>query len=251
MEMKRHLGLGDVFRRKIAFAAAGAWLCLLAVPAQALTVIMDIGWGYYDEDGMTAGKLTSNYALQEGSIVQIIAYDSSTYPSTTFTGGDPSDNFDDFGSYAGDGIPGEPNVDPWDQTPGLDHNVFLPYTTPAGHVIAYTTEIGTPIGGNDNGFNWYSIYASFQILDQYDSIYIRVFGATEFPQMQVVASYWGISDVQSSGGGFGTWYVTYDDVTATNHVNYFEVIPEPGSLALLSLGGIGLWAGRHRRRKRG
>ena len=245
-----HLKRTRVARGGIAVVAALALLCLWAVPAQALVVIMDIGWGYYGNSDMDNDALRSNFALQEGSIVQVIAYDSTAYPDNTFTGGNPVDNFDVFGAYAGTPIPGEPNYSPNDQPPS-ENNVYSPYTAPEGHLIAYTTTIGPAIGGNANGYNWYSVYATFQILDSYDSIYIRVFGATEFPLMTTVASYWGISDVQSGGGSIGTWYVTYDDVTAADHVNYFEVIPEPGSLALFALGGAGLLAARRRRLKLG
>jgi len=48
----------------------------------------------------------------------------------------------------------------------------------------------------------------------------------------------------------GTWPVgIVDNVAATNQ-NYFEVIPEPGVMALMALGGIGLLAGARRRRNR-
>ena len=236
-------------RRGRAWAFAAGLLCALALPARAMTVILDIGWGYNAGADMTEADLISGYALQEGSIVQVIMYNSADYPSTTFQAGNPAANFDPFGTYGGADIPGQPNVDPWDEPPATT-DVYDPESAPEGHVLAYTTEIGTPVAGNANGYNWYNIYASFLILDSYDSIYIRVFGATDFPQNTVVASYWGISDVQSGGGSFGTWYVTYDDVTAADHVNYFEVIPEPGTLVLFALGGVGLWAGR-RRLKRG
>ena len=81
-------------------------------------------------------------------------------------------------------------------------------------------------------------------------MYVRVFGMTEFPDGTVGASYWGISSVLVSGAVLQTWFATFDDVTATNHVNYFEVIPEPGTLSLLAAGGFGLWAARRRRLKR-
>ena len=235
--------------RARAWAFAAGLLCLLAVPAQAMTVILDIGWGYYANANMTESDLISNYALQEGSIVQVIMYNSADYPSTSFQAGDPAANFDPFGTYGGAPIPGQPNVAPWDDAPATS-DVYDPESAPAGHVIAYTTEIGTPVGGNANGYNWYNIYASFQILGTYDSMYIRVFGMTALPDGSVGASYWGISSVLVSGAVLQTWFATYDDVTATNHVNYFEVIPEPGTLSLLAAGGFGLWAARRRRLKR-
>ena len=237
--------------RARAWAFAAGLLCLLAVPAQAMTVILDIGWGYYGTSDMTESDLISNYALQEGSIVQVIMYNSADYPSTTFQSGDPSANFDLFGSYGGTPIAGEPypGTEPANTPATLD--AYDPLSAPAGHVIAYTTEIGTPVGGNANGYNWYNVYASFQILGTYDSMYIRVFGTTQFADGAAGASYWGISSVLVSGAVLQTWFATYDDVTATNHVNYFEVIPEPGTLSLLAAGGIGLWAARRRRGKRG
>lgn len=245
MEMKRHLKKASAFRSGIVAAMAAALLCLGTVPAQALTMIVDIGWGYYGTSDMTESDLISDYALQEGSIIQIIMYDSST---ASAPGPNADDNFGDpTGAYSGTPIPGEPNVDPWDEAPA-ENNVYDPETVPDGHMIAYTTTIGPAVGGNANGYNWYNIYATFQVLDNYDSIYIRVFGMTDFPDGNVGASYWGISGVQADGGAIGTWYTTFDDVTATNHVNYFEVIPEPGSLALIALGGCGLWAGRRRKR---
>lgn len=236
-------------RRRCAWALAAGLLGLFCVPAPAMTVILDIGWGYNATADMTETDLIADYALQEGSIVQVIMYNSAEYPSTSFQAGDPAANFDPFGTYGGADIPGQPNVAPWDQAPDTT-DVYDPESAPDGHVIAYTTEIGTPVGGNANGHDWYNIYASFQILGTYDSMYVRVFGMTEFPDGTVGASYWGISSVLVSGAVLQTWFATFDDVTATNHVNYFEVIPEPGTLSLLAAGGIGLWAARRRRPKR-
>lgn len=230
-------------------AAAACLLGVLAAPVAAMTVILDIGWGYNAGADMTEADLIANYALQEGSIVQVIMYNSAVYPSTSFQSGNPAANFDQFGTYGGAAVPGEPNTAPWNGSPATA-DVYDPESAPAGHVIAYTTEIGAPVGGNANGHDWYNIYASFQILGTYDSMYVRVFGMTEFPDGTVGASYWGISSVLVSGAVLQTWFATFDDVTATNHVNYFEVIPEPGTLSLLAAGGFGLWAARRRRLKR-
>ena len=232
-------------------AAAACLLGLMAAPAAAMTVILDIGWGYYANANMTEADLISNYALQEGSIVQVIMYNSADYPSTSFQSGDPSANFDFFGPYGGAPISGEPYPGTEPNNTPVTSDAYDPLSAPVGHVIAYTTQIGTPVGGNANGYNWYNIYASFQILGTYDSMYIRVFGTTAFSDGSVGASYWGISSVLVSGAVLQTWFATYDDVTATNNVSYFEVIPEPGTLSLLAAGGIGLWVARRRRQKRG
>lgn len=197
------------------------FLCLLAVPAQALVVTVDLGWGW----DATANTDLSDYNLQEGSIVQIILYDSAmALPPGT----EADDNFDIFSA-------GTPTV-------------YDPITAPDGHVIAYTTQIGSPINPNANGYDWYNIYAQFEILGTYDSLYVRIFGMTNFPDGVAAESYWGLSEVQTGTNIVGTWYVgPLDEITPTN-LAYFEVIPEPGSLALLALGGTGLWFG-HRRRK--
>jgi len=190
-----------------------------------------------DADGMTEAELASGYNLQVGSIVQVILYDSATYPDDTFQAGEADDNF---------GIMGESPTNP-DGLP--DANIYDPESAPAGHVIAYTTQIGPAVGGNYYGQNWFNIYASFQILGTYDSMYIRVFETTQFGDGVVESSYWGISAVLVSGAVLQTWFAVYDDTAAPN-LNYFEVIPEPGTFSLLTAGGIGLWAARRRRLKR-
>jgi len=222
-------------------AAVALW-AMLVLPAQAVLVVIDLGWNYYGNSDMDNDGLKQNYGLQEGSIIQVIAYNSGVGSPP---GTDADDNFDIFGEYSGS-LPGEPNYPPNNQAP-TDQTVYDPESVRPGHEIVYTTQIGSAIGGNANGYDWYNIYTSF-FISGYDSIYIRVFGATDFPNGVVIASYWGISTVKTNDGSIGTWYVTYDDVTATNHVNYFEVIPEPGTFALLAVGAGGLWLSKRRRK---
>ena len=220
-------------------------LGLLAMPAQALVVTVDLGWGY------NAGANTdlADYNLQEGSIVQVIMYNSTT-PGVGPPGSAASDNFDVIANYTGAGIAAEPypGTEPAN-IPGSP-TAYNPLTAPDNHVIAYTTHIGPAIGGNANGYDWYNVYAQFEILGTYDRLYIRVFGATDFPPMEIVSSYWGLSPVSSGTNIVGTWYVPPIDDTVANRTNYFEVIPEPGTMALVLLGGAGLLAGRRRRAKK-
>ena len=229
-------------------------LWLLAVPAQALVVTVDLGWGF-NYGGAGTDVNLNNYNLQEGSIVQIIMYDSSAaYPANQPPGTSANANFEDFGNYTGDPISAEPYgaVDPDvdNQHVPTDHNTYLPDTTPEGHIIAYTATIQEAAVTDGQGDTWYQIYAQFEVLGTYDRLYIRVFGAAEFPESGVFASYWGISTPQIGTNIIDTWYVgPLDEVAATNK-NYFEVIPEPGSMALIALGGAGLLAGRRRRGKR-
>ncbi len=245
MKDRCHPSAQESPRGGLRLALCGAvLLCLLTLPAQGLVVTVDLGWGY----NAMANTDLADYNLQEGSIVQVIMYDSSDM-SASAPGPDASDNFDIYGDYPGAGIAAEPypGTEP-SNIPG-DTTTYRPDTAPDGHVIAYTTHIGSAINPNANGYDWYNIYAQFEILGTYDRLYIRVFGATNFPPLEIVSSYWGISSVQSGTNIVGTWYVPPIDETTANRTNYFEVIPEPGSMALLLLGGAGLTWGRRRRSK--
>lgn len=204
-------------------------LALWSLPAQALVVTVDLGWGYN-----IPGASLADYNLQLGSIVQVIMYDSSVYSAP---GIDASDNFD----ITGDN-PSNPD--------GLtDTTVYDPESTPMGHLIVYTGNIQAAPYLDDLGNTWWQVYAQFEILGTYDALYIRVFEATQWSDGTPASSYWGLSDVQYGTNLVGTWYVgPLDEVDAPNR-NYFEVIPEPGTFALFVLGGAGLLAGRFRRKK--
>ena len=212
--------------------AAVAVLCLglAALPAQALVVTIDLGWGYNYDGAGTSVDLMTEYNLQVGSIVQVIMYDEATADPP---GIDADDNFGLPMGYTSGGDP-----------------VYNPLSTPDGHMIAYTASIQAAPYADGQGDTWYQIYAQFEVIGTYDSLYIRVFEITDFDALQgnATASYWGLSDVQYSTNIVGMWYVPIIDNTDAPNRNYFEVIPEPGTVGLLALGGVGLFAGARRRR---
>lgn len=219
------------------------FLCLFAVQAQALVVEIDLGWGW----SSTSDTDLNDYNLQEGSIIQVILYNSDTADPP---GSDTDDNFDIFGDYGGTGIAADPYPGTEPSNVPDDSTIYEPYTVPDGHVLAYETTIGSATSPNAYGYDWYRVFEQFEILGTYDSIYIRVFGTTEFTDGVVISSYWGLSDVVEGGGSLDFWYVQIDDTTA-NKTNYFEVIPEPGTMGLLGLGAVGmlLWRRRNQSRK--
>ena len=227
------------FSRGRSWALCGvfAWL-FCVVPAHALLVTVDLGWGY------PGGGSLGAYNLQEGSIVQVLMYNSA---NASAPWPDASDNFpaDSYGTYTGDDIAAEPYPGTEPDNVPTDNNIYSPFAMPDGHVIAYTTQIGEAVDG------WWHIYAQFEILGTYDRLYIRVFGATEFTSGDVWASYWGISGVQYGTNIIDTWYVDPIVNVSAPNANYFEVIPEPSTMALFLLGGTGLWTSVRRRKKVG
>jgi MYXO-CTERM domain-containing protein len=228
--------------------AMACGLCVLAFvqPAQALVVTIDLGWGY--GAGWTAGNADANlrdtYHLQPGSIVQVIMYNSGDYPSTAYQGQSPVDNFrDPLGTFGGSlsSAPFDTGHEP------SSSSTFNPMGTPVGHEIAYTTQIGDAIS-DPNGY-WFNVYAQFQILGTYDRLYVRVFGQTDFENPTLWASYWGLSPVQTNSSFGDTWFVPVIDDFVAAQSNYFHVIPEPGTMTMLGLGGLALLTGWRRRSK--
>lgn len=121
---------------------------------------------------------------------------------------------------------------------------FLPDTTApgSGHSIIYT---GSLTGNTNDGFRFMTFV---EVPSIYDKVYLRVFDATGWELGIPKESAWGISsvnDITDDGAGMGfTWW---GNIPLTN-MDYFEVIPEPGTMALLGIGAVGL-AGWSRRRK--
>ncbi len=120
--------------------------------------------------------------------------------------------------------------------------MYLADTTQEGHEILYTGAIQKYEG------SWYRLYTQITVdSDEYDTVYIRVFGATNFEQGEVAASYWAISDAHFVSPSYATDTLQVQNLAATNHADYFEVIPEPATLGLLGMGGVTLVAWRRRR----
>lgn len=226
--------LESIWWSQLSRAVAFVLFCLFAAPAaQAMLLELHFTW-----DSTSSANLLSSYRLQEGSIIQIIGiqknseYDPSSTPQ-----------FEWYGTAANT-CPPQPAL-PTDSDL-TDRNVYLADTTPEGTDIVYTGAIQN-FGTTDHPS--YGFYTQFSIdSDVYDSFYIRIFGATNFPQGELFASYWNVSDpIDLDPSSFLFQSFETNNMTATNNANYFEVIPEPATLGLLGLGGCALAAWRRRR----
>lgn len=231
-------------RSRLARIAGAALFCLFAAfapAAHAMLLELQFHWSGSD---MTA------YNLQEGSIIQVIAFDSKDKDNTYQPDDSTQDNWDTVGNqFERYGQTSESaSAAPY----GTGHvpessDVYLANTTPEGHEIVYTGSLQN-LGTTDDP--WYGLYTQIQIDNEvYDTVYIRVFGATSIEQGEVTASYWGISGTTTLNPTFQFQNWTLEDVNALNK-NYFEVIPEPATLGLVGLGGFALAAWRRRRPRR-
>lgn len=209
--------------RSILFLLAAA-LLFGAAPARAYLLAVEAIWWPDDEDAPTLAQAS----LVPGSIIQIVAYNSREQGVEGF-GDDELDKnnpIDNFTHYSGDG-----------DAP-YDDDVFIPDSAPVGHHIVASGYIQSlPDYGSPNVYGMTTI---INVPDAYDTVYVRVFSATDFEQ-GVVANgvHWGISDTNHITPTFGTALTWFDDVPAPNIAN-FELIPEPSSLAFLLSGGSGM-----------
>lgn len=204
------------------FAALFLW----AGTARALLVSVEVMW-----DNAAALSAAS---LQVNSIVQIVAFDSTAYGARQPDPSDP-DNTHLTPGYSGNFTP-------------YGSSVYLPDTTPSGHEIIATGRV------QDFGDGTYGLVTWVDLEYPYDSLYVRVFNATNFYQGVVSSNVaWGISGVTNiyddGSHPLGTAFTWFDNVQA-NNTNHFELIPEPSSLAFLLSGGCGMGAFALFRRRR-
>lgn len=182
-----------------------------------------------------------DYNLQEGSIIQVIGYHSDTADDPSTSVG--TQFGDKYGVWSGEAMSAEPYTT--GHTPmgadGTGTDVYLANHTQEGHTILYT-------GAIQNLGSWYGLYTQITVdYYLYNTVYIRVFGAKEIPEGDVVASYWGIGGTTNLNPNYQTDEMDVrSDVSATT-ATYFEVIPEPATVGLLGMGGVALAAWRRRR----
>lgn len=192
--------------RSILFLLAAA-LLFGVVPARAYLLAVEVLW--YDD----TPPFAFNDNLQIGSIIQIVAYDSTGTGTTSWDHDAPGENFTPYGT------------------------AYIPDTVPDGHQIVGSGSI-QPLADYGDGF--YGMTTVIDVPDAYDSVYVRVFSATGFEQGVVSENVnWGISGINQVDPQWGTALTWFDDVVATNVAN-FELIPEPSSLAFLLSGGCGM-----------
>lgn len=162
--------------------------------------------------------MNSSPNIMEGSIVQLVTYNSSDASPPV---ANASESFDESGD-----------------------NSYDPFSTPENHDIAYETAF--TVQGNN-----YRVNETYELLGDYDRVYLRIFSMTGLDD-EVQLSYWGLGTVSSIKlHGKTTVYMNYSQMTNENNFAqpYFEVIPESSTSLLTILGGSLIFYRRLRDRR--
>ena len=216
--------------RQVLFFLAVA---LFAAVAQAVTLVVEVSWNSPYGSGQGIDPTEDPYHLQDGSIVQIIGYNSQQ------TGVHGPDDVDNGGMTQYSTVDGDPPVP-----------VLLPNTVAEGWTIlaeTHAVDTGTTGAGD---MEYFTTTVVFDLPYNVDTIFVRIFSNTGFPDDgTMVSGYWGTSDTQNVADFIGLGFTWFDDIENPNFA-YFEVIPEPATTGLLACGAgvLALWA---RRRKKG
>lgn len=142
--------------------------------------------------------------IQEGSIVQVLAYNSSVASPPVAT---PESAFEEIGE-----------------------DIFDPFSTPENHDVVYESAFYSK-------GNTYRVIELFDLIGSYDRVYLRIFSATGFED-EVTLSYWGLGSVSNIRSNRTTSvYMSYNQMNQQDNFRtpYFEVIPEPKTSLLMIL----------------
>ena len=201
-----------------------ASVALLAATVWAnTTVFVEISWNSPDASSLGPADLTN---LQAGSIVQIIGCPSDGFtPESVENGG-----MAQYGTKVVDVL--DEHGDPTGET--VEVPVLLPNTVPegSGWQILETAHV-QQIGNTD----YYTVSVAIELPAGIDKIFVRVFSNTEFHEApNADEGWWNISSANDvSDPTIGMSYTWFDNIALTNHA-YFEVIPEPTTIALIGSG---------------
>ena len=167
-----------------------------------------------------AWNMNSSPNIMEGSIVQLVVYNSSDASPPV---ANASGSFDESGD-----------------------NSYDPFSTPENHDIVYETEFTTQ-------GNTYRVHETYDLLGNYDRVYLRIFSSSGFDE-EVQLSYWGLGTVSSiKFHGKTIVFMSYGQMDNENYFAQpsFEVIPEPSTSLLTILGGSLIFYRRLRDRRSG
>lgn len=250
------------FCRPFAFLALAACAVLggtATTCAQSVVVNFYMGLGSpYDITGALSDYTSKGF--RAGDIVQVVAVNSSFAGAGTYGGSlsttDPIRKLaEDLGQSPDayqkmDGTGSAQEATYFDSTFGGEGPPYDPYSVGEGQKIVQTTTLQGFGADPDNpdyfGVSTFINYTSLAA-QGYDGIYIRVFAADKFEEGEATTIYWGASSVYNFQYGSGTEEAYFGGVQTMETT--FEVIPEPGTAALLGTGAAVAWLGRRRRKK--